>query len=85
MRYTRKFLKARFKLVASVTKWDVEEGVEPWRRPGHVYLTHTTYSGWAVERITNEHGGAENLVMGCTANELVRWLDGVLVGARDHK
>jgi hypothetical protein len=84
MRYTRKFLEARFRFAAEAMAWNTGP---VWTKDaagnnrsavGAVFLERGPIGGWRISQIMNERGGEHCLTGNISASELVAWIDGVL-------
>lgn len=84
MRYTRKFLEARFRFAAEAMGWNTGPA---WNKDangnnraaiGAVFLERGPVGGWRISQIHNDRGGESKITDTLSASELVAWLDGVL-------
>ena len=83
MRYTRKFLEARFRFAAEAMGWNTGPAWSRDPAPGHanvgtVFLERGPVGGWRISQIHNERGGESKITDTLSAAELVAWIDGVL-------
>jgi len=84
MRYTTKFLQARFKFAAEAMEWNTGP---LWTKDADgnnrstvdaVFLERGPVGGWRICQFSNDRGGERKISDTLSASELVAFIDGIL-------